>query len=137
MGLSRHDHRHWAAAWDSLAAALGPVPAKPVLSGLTALIRVICEHARRPLQHHQPCCPCLAADEASLLALIADSQCGRSGAAQARALWLVRGEGAAPLREASEGLAEALSGAGLLFPDRALPRTFENHLRTPPPLYAV
>lgn len=121
VGLSRHDHRHWAAAWDELAGALGGAPAKPVLEALTGLIRVICERARRPLQHHQPCCPCIAADEAALLSLVIDRQRGRGEAAAARALWLVSREGVAPLAAAAGKLAEALAEAGILFPDRTAP----------------
>ncbi len=108
VGLHHRDHDAWSMAWSELATGLGSERARDALAALSALVNEICGHARRRIAYHQPCCPCLGADEACLLALVADCQSGDVEAAKLRAAWLVTAAGVPALLDAARELAGSL-----------------------------
>ena len=125
VGLQHGDHNAWALAWNDLARQLGSRRARVALGALTSLVNILCGHARRRLIHHQPCCPCLCPDEASLISLIADCRAGDGEAAKLRAEWLVQEAGAPKLVEAAKRLTIAFGSQGITAAtvDEDVPRT--------------
>lgn len=112
VGLQQRDSRHWSMVWHDYAVALGQDDARLLLTALTALVRGLCGHARRPFVHHRPCCGCVSPDEACLLALVADCQRGDEFAALTRATWLVQADGVADVTAAADDMAAILAGHG-------------------------
>lgn len=96
--------------------------ARPALVALDAALSVLCRQARRTIVYHQPCCPCLGADETCFLAVVAALQAGAAAEARARAPWLVRGEGVEAFLRPLDDFAECLSAAGHDLPWRPAPR---------------
>ena len=112
VGLEARDTRHWSVVWNDLAGRYGSEDARLLLSGLTALVRGLCGYARRSILHHRPCCGLVSADEACLLALIADCQRGDDFAADSRAAWLVTAAGTAEVTAAADDMAAILTAHG-------------------------
>ena len=112
------DPRLWSLAWNDLAVALGSEPGRDALTALIAMVREICGHARRPLEYHLPCCPCVCADEACILALVGACQRREPEAAFGLAEWLVLRDGIPGLLDAAGRLAAVLSAQGCTLPSR-------------------
>ena len=108
-GFQHQDHLAWSMAWNDLAGSLGAQRARLALTALTGLVRALCGHRRRIISYHQPCCPCLGADELSVLSLIADCQSDASGeTAHLRAAWLVTPAGVPTLVAAARRFSDSL-----------------------------
>jgi|GEM_PF-2591370 hypothetical protein len=118
-------------AWNEIAATLGGGPGgggpgvggpgKPVMGALILLVERIRAGAGRRIHHHARCCPCLAPDEARLLALIGTAAGGRMDHAEALAAdFLGRApdraqmvpDDALAVAESARALGLALHGAG-------------------------
>ena len=105
--------------------------ARPALVALDAALTVLSRQARRTIVYHQPCCPCLGADEVCFLAIVAAMQAGAANASRAMAGWLVRGEGVDAFLESLDDFAECLSGSGHDLPYRTAPRAELSHYAAP------
>ena len=112
-GLALEDPRHLEFAWSEISTATGPGPARRVLVALESLLGSLSDHARRELTYHPPCCGMTAADELTVLGLLANLQQGRRSTAEASARTLVLSAGLPRVLKAADCLAEALSAAGL------------------------
>ena len=119
VGSSSRDPRLWSLAWNDLAVAFGTEPGREVLTALIGMVREICGYARRPIEYHQPCCPCVCADEVCILALVGACQRSEMQTACGLAEWLVLREGTPGLLEAARGLAAVLAAQGCRLPDRS------------------
>jgi hypothetical protein len=118
VGWTSGDPRHWERVWDDFSRALGVQDGRGALTALSGLLSVLRGGARRPIRHHQPCCPMLHADEVALLGVVAAARHGE-GAAVLRGSWLVRADARAPLAAHAAELGARLAAAGLVLPDRA------------------
>ncbi len=119
VGSSSKDPRLWSLAWNDLAVAFGTEPGREILTALIGMVREICGYARRPIEYHQPCCPCVCADEVCILALLGACQRAETQAARGLAEWLVRREGAPGLLESATRLVTVLASQGCRLPDRS------------------
>jgi hypothetical protein len=95
--VGHNDERHWTLVWRALERAGGRVAAGEGVTALAALVRAICEHPRRNFTYHQPCCPCLAADEYRLVAFLAACRNGNWPVANGLAEWMVTRKGVGAL----------------------------------------
>lgn len=118
VGLRHNDGKHWSQVWTDFAGRFGDADGKAALSGFARLIRSLQSHARRSITYHQPCCPCLSADEIRITNLIAACQERRLSHAHALAEWMVRPDGIGDLLDAASQLAHFMQCHGLLFPVR-------------------
>jgi hypothetical protein len=96
--------------------------ARPALLALDAALTALTRHARRTIVHHQPCCPCLGADEVCFVSIVAALQGGATAAARAMAQWLVRAPGVAAFVAPLDDFAACLAGSGLDLPYRTRPQ---------------
>ena len=119
VGSSSKDHRLCSLAWSDLAVAFGTEPGRDMLTAMIGMLREICGYARRPLEYHQPCCPCVCADEICILALVGACQREEMQTARRLAEWLVLREGAPGLLEAAKGLGAVLEAQGCHLPKRS------------------
>jgi len=131
VGSCSKDPRLWSLAWNDLAVAFGTEPGRDALTALIGMLREICSYARRPIEYHQPCCPCVCADEVCILALLGACQRAEMQAARGLAEWLVLREGAPGLLEAARGLATVLAAQDCRLPDRSAsaPKPTETQLQ--------
>ncbi len=119
VGSSSKDPRLWSLAWNDLAVAFGAEPGREILTALIGMVREICGYARRPIEYHLPCCPCVCADEVCILALLSACQRAETRAAHGLAEWLVLREGTPDLLESARRLATVLASQGCRLPDRS------------------
>jgi len=119
LGLRENRGEHWSFVWNEFARQFGAPAGKEALSGFAALIKGLQCHARRMVHHHQPCCPCLGADEASVMCLVAACQSRQLARARALAEWLVEPDGVGELLQAGTRLAHIMRQHALIFPERA------------------
>ncbi len=101
LGLRQNNGDHWSFVWNEFTRQFGAKDSKRALSGFATWIKGLQGHARRPLQHHQPGCPCLCADEVSLICLVAACQHHQPRRARNLAEWMVEPGGAGELLEAA------------------------------------
>ena len=104
--------KQWLLVWNELGKELGRTRAKEVIAALIRIMREIHDHARGPVEYHQPCCPYLATDERRILALKGACQRADWQHANGLAECLVTGEGAPGLVLATVGLAALLQSGG-------------------------
>jgi len=102
------DERHWSLVWRDLARRYDGEAASEAVTALAAMVRTICEHARRGFVYHQPCCPCLAADEYRLLAFVTACRAADWPVAARLAEWMVREDGVGDLIAAGERIGRLL-----------------------------
>jgi hypothetical protein len=107
--IGHGDERHWSLVWRELAGSHGGQTASEAVAALSAVVRIICAHARRAFVHHQPCCPCLAADEYRLIAFMGACRAGDARRAAGLAEWMVLSEGVPDLIEAGARLARLVA----------------------------
>lgn len=119
VGLRHNDGGHWKQVWGDFASQFGDTDGKAALSGFARLIQSLQSYARRGISYHQPCCPCLSADEISITNLVAACQGHHLSHAHALAEWLVQPDGIGDLLDAASQLAHFMESHGLLFPVRA------------------
>ncbi|MCW5750368.1 MAG: hypothetical protein KIT81_04410 [Alphaproteobacteria bacterium] len=91
------------------------------IDAFSGTIEALRRNARRPILYHQPCCPCLGADEVTLLIAAAALQAGNTDMAARVSLWLVRRPGVAPLLQSLGRYADGLATYDLLLPERVGP----------------
>ncbi len=123
VGWKTGDHRQWDRVWSEFCFKLGSHTAREALTAFSAIMTTIRQNARRPIQHHQPCCPCIGADEVALASLIAAAQRGETAVARGIAVWLVRGDAVDTMVRNATVIADRLHEAGDTLPDR-LVRTY-------------
>lgn len=119
LGWSQGNADHWSLVWAEFNRQFGDQEGKTATAAFAGLIDVLRWRARRPIHHHQPCCPCLAADEICILVLVAAAQHGQRDLARAVAGWLVTPEAVGALADAGANLAHCMSQHGLALPERA------------------
>jgi hypothetical protein len=112
LGLQGSPGTHWSLVWKELAHKLGPADGGAALSAFAALVCGLQRSARRTLYHHQPCCPCLCADELALVGLVSACQQGEWPSARALAMGLVQVEAVEDLLAAAARLAELMARRG-------------------------
>jgi hypothetical protein len=110
--IGHGDDRHWSLVWREIADGYDGETASEAVTALASLVRVICETARRGFVYHQPCCPCLAADEYRLIAFLGACRRGEARRAAGLAEWMVRAEGVGDLIEAGTRLVRTIASAG-------------------------
>ncbi len=106
----------WSTVWNEFAARFGAEPAKPILTSFVNLVDAIRAGARRAVHYHQPCCPCVGADEALLTSMVGAAQAGRRDIVRNYALEMVQDPMADALVERALDLAAALSDRGVEVP---------------------
>jgi len=102
------DQRHWSLVWRELSRRFGRNMASEGVTALSAVVRTICGYARRNVTYHQPCCPCLAADEYRIVAFIAACRQGEWARAEGLAEWIVAQDGVGDLVAAGTQLVRAM-----------------------------
>ena len=110
--IGHSDDRHWSLVWREVADGYGGETASEAVTALAAVVRVICENARRGFVYHQPCCPSLAADEYRLIAFLGACRRGDARRAAGLAEWMVRADGVGELIEAGTRLVRTMGSAG-------------------------
>lgn len=118
LGLRENRGEHWSFVWNEFARQFGAREGKEALSGFAALIKGLQCHARRMVHHHQPCCPCLGADEAAVMCLVAACQSHQLSRARTLAEGLVEPDGVGELLQAGSRLARVMRRCALIFPER-------------------
>ena len=122
VGYHTNDATHWAWVMHELERAFDAEVAHAILAGIEKVLRSICNYSRRPVQHHQPCCPCLGNDEALLMALVAACQAHDPRAAARIAVGFVGpADGVGDLIAAGSALGAALQRGGQHLPHSASP----------------
>lgn len=58
---------NWSSVWNMFALRFGTTDGKVAVASLSAMVRRLSDHARRPFVYHQPECGCLGEDELELL----------------------------------------------------------------------
>lgn len=111
-GLVDNAGAHWSMAGAEFDRRLGRAHGSPALAALARLVTALQAHATRPITYHRPCCPCLGADEAALVGLIAACQRGAWPAARRTAAGLVDEGGIGDLLAAGRTLARLLAERG-------------------------
>lgn len=127
LGLRENAGGHLTMVIQEFARQLDSAESDKALAGFAALMRGLQEHARRRICHHQPCCPCLGADEVWLVCLVGACQRGELCRARALAEWMVRGDGVGDLLDAGVRLGRAMGHHDLRIPCRDRNTAITNH----------
>ena len=120
-GLHENTAAYWSTVWDEFAGRFGGDAGRAALTDFAMLVRAIQTGARRRISYHQPCCPCVGADEAAVVGFVSACQRRDWPLARARAQWLVRDETVGEMIAAGAALAGKLAHHGEVFPDRLPP----------------
>jgi len=134
LGLQQNNGEHWSLVWSEFTRQFGVNDGREALSGFARVIKELQCHARRNIHHHHPCCPCLCADEISLVYFVAACQNRQSRLARGLAEWLVRPDGAGDLLEAATRLAGVMRRHALHLPVRTKKTAFDTESAEPPRL---
>ena len=118
LGLNENNGGHWSMVWNEFAKEMGARDGKAALSDFASLIRCLQLYARRKVYHHQPCCPCLGADEIWMFCLVSACQNQRPQLARSLAEWMVEPDGAAEIIKAATGVAQMMGRHALNLPVR-------------------
>jgi hypothetical protein len=118
VGLTDDAPAHWRIVEREFTRRFGVEDGRRSLVALVRLIAMLQSHAARPIVYHRPCCPCIGADEATILAFVAACQLGDWPGARHRAAMLVGEAGVGDLLEAGARLAKLLAGRGARLPLR-------------------
>jgi hypothetical protein len=112
--VGHKDERHWSLVWRELSRRFGNEAASEAVTALSAVVRTICEHARRNVTYHQPCCPCLASDEYRVVAFVAACRRADWPVAGGLAEWIVLRDGVGDLVSAGARLAKLFETRSVL-----------------------
>lgn len=123
--------QNWSTVWNELAVRFGAEPARPILTSFIRLVDAIRSGARRAVHYHQPCCPCVGADEALLTSIVGAAQSGRRDLVRTYALEMVQDPMADALVERALDLATALSNRGVEVPHQREWKSFSGVQPTP------
>jgi len=118
QGLRRNDGTQWALVVKEFGRLFKGSDGTAALAGFARLIDGLRHSARRTVRLHQACCPCLTADEVSLVCFVAACQRPAASLARVRAESLVRAEGVGDMLQAGSRLAGFMRRHGLLLPQR-------------------
>jgi hypothetical protein len=121
LGWVENDAAHWKLVAHEFEAVFGPLGGKAALASFGRLVNILRLNACRSIEYHQPCCPCLGADEACLIVLVAAAQHGNGLLARAASEWLVSEAAAGDLLGCAALLAQALGEHLPALPDRGAP----------------
>ena len=86
----------------------GAVSGEPALDRFSVLMRQVAGHARAPLKHHAPCCPCLGEQEVAMMSLVAACQARQWSLARRIAGCLVSVDGVGAVIAAASGVADIM-----------------------------
>jgi len=100
---------NWALVEHEFKRQFAQAAAQGALRSFAMFIEALRCHARRVIQYHQPCCPCLGCDEVCVLTMITAAQAGDTNLAKATGRWLVKPEGLADLLQAAGDLGRAMA----------------------------
>ncbi|MBL4722102.1 MAG: hypothetical protein JKY20_13365 [Alphaproteobacteria bacterium] len=117
-GLRQNNGVHWKLIWNEFSRQFGTRNSSKALTEFVTIMRMIQAHARRPMRHHQPCCPCLAADEVMLICLIAACQTPQGHMARRLASWMVKPDGIDSLLKAGGNLSTQMAEHAMILPVR-------------------
>jgi hypothetical protein len=120
LGWIENDASHWKLVSHDFTEAFGPRSATAALASFGRFVNILRLNARRPIEYHQPCCPCLGVDEACLIVVMAASQQGDGVLARAAAGWLVTDEAAGDLLSCAALLGRTMRDHLPALPNRAL-----------------
>lgn len=118
QGLRRNDGTQWAMVGKEFGRQFNGPDGTAALAGFARLIDGLQHGARRTVRLHQACCPCLAADEVSLVCFVAACQRPAAPLARVRAESLVHTDGVGDLLQAGSRLAGLMRRHGLVLPQR-------------------
>lgn len=118
VGFRENSDQHWSLVWREFKLAFGAAEAEPALAAFAGLFKHLMVYGIRPIHHHQPCCPCLGADEAWLIGFVASCQHGRWSEARTLAEAVVNPDGAGGLLESASRLADGMRKRSLALPWR-------------------
>ena len=118
QGLRHNDGTHWALVGREFGRQFNGPDGTKALAGFARLIDGLQHGARRTVRLHQACCPCLAADEVSLVCFVAACQRPAALVARVRAESLVHADGVGDLLQAGSLLADLMQRHGLMLPQR-------------------
>lgn len=110
--------RNWPMVWHEFLSRFRAEPGRTTLAAFVRVVDVIRANARRTIQYHQPCCPCLSEDEVLLTSMVGAAQCGRTELVRSYALELVRDQAAGELVVRVLELSEALTDRDVSIPHR-------------------
>jgi hypothetical protein len=122
-GLIDDAPAHWRMVEREFTDRFGIDHGRRSLVGLVRMIALMQGHAARSIVYHRPCCPCVGADEAIILAFVAACQLGDWPGARVRAASLVDEAGVGDLLQAGARLAKLMGDRGAELPLRAAPET--------------
>ncbi len=97
---------HWPVVRHTLARQFGSRQGAITLEAFSHFMDVLRVGARRIINYHMPCCPCIGADELRVLVIVASAQHGDNWSAMAVAGGLVQHGWIGPFVDAAEVLAE-------------------------------
>ncbi len=109
----------WEHAWADFARHLGTREGRAAVAALAALVDTLRRHVRRSFHYHQPCCPCIGADEIRLVLLTGAAQRGERLRVEAMARWLVHEGAVGEILRHAAAIGAALARGGLVLPERA------------------
>jgi hypothetical protein len=93
LGLTDNNGEHWRFVWHDFQNRMGARDGKSALASFAGMVAALQVHARRPLRHHHPCCPCVGADELRIVVLVAACQRRDMELAERLAAWMIEAHG--------------------------------------------
>jgi hypothetical protein len=120
LGLRHGAPEQWHTVWRGLQRRCGEATGREATAALAEMIEELRRIARRTITHHEPCCPDIGDDEATLLVLIGACQRGDVLLAQTAAQALSGTLNPDALTLAAMRFAEAFHQRGLMLPYRDL-----------------
>jgi hypothetical protein len=120
LGLRHGAPEQWHTVWRGLQRRCGEATGREATAALAEMIEELRRIARRIITHHEPCCPGIGDDEATLLVLIGACQRGDLLLEQTAAQALSGALNPDALTLAAMRFAEAFHERGLMLPYRDL-----------------
>jgi len=105
LGLTDNNGEHWRFVWHDFQNRMGARDGKAALASFAGMVAALQVHARRPLRHHHPCCPCVGADELRIVVLVAACQRRDMELAERLAAWMIEAHGTRQVLETGDSLA--------------------------------
>ncbi len=118
-GWARQEPREWSLVWNEFSREFGAKDGRAALSSLVRVINGLHLNACRTLEYHQPCCPCVGADEACLVKIVAACQHEDWRLAYAAGASLVGTTASPELVACATSLAQSMRRHGMTLPRRS------------------
>jgi hypothetical protein len=109
----------WEQAWAAFSRQLGRHRSREAVAALAGLVDTLRGNVRRSFHYHQPCCPCIGADEICLVLMAGAAQRGEHTRVEAMARWLVHERAVDEIGRHAKAIGEILARGGLALPHRA------------------